>query len=116
MNEWHSIDTAPKDGTTILAYAPEDCYELIFWANGQRGYCNVWLDVYISVAEHNFTHWMPLPPHPKKKEWHRCDFMPQMYRIEDEIWENGYISKYLTDCKGTKINRIRFCPFCGEKA
>lgn len=65
---WQPIETAPKDGTKIVAYAPED-------ANGRPRYAVTWWrqakdDMgYIGWGEFNMTywpptHWMPLsiPP------------------------------------------------------
>jgi hypothetical protein len=81
MMEWQPIESAPKDGTKILAYggtqdsAENDDgeavdYAVIFWAgftacpyqtgwrfcNYDSGYYGEWC---------NPTHWMPLPEKPK---------------------------------------------------
>ena len=82
MNEWQSIDTAPKDGTRILlaedkivdvghyfdtSYEQEELvsqkgkkriYELVKYV---RGYWDTPEGIF------NPTHWMPLPPAPPKK-------------------------------------------------
>lgn len=61
---WQPIDTAPKDGTYILAFDGEDYITIVSWAQyhinkGKRG---CWLD-----RENDpwiLTHWQPLPAPP----------------------------------------------------
>ncbi len=60
MSEWQPIETAPKDGTSILLYACErdvDVYSVVegFTFEGD------WLTQFGYV---DATHWMPLPPAP----------------------------------------------------
>ena len=62
MSEWQPIETAPKDGTTILAIGKLRMY-LIHWVKG------FWLNseyVY-EVPNDRYTHWMPLPNPPEIK-------------------------------------------------
>lgn len=61
---WQPIETAPKDGTPILVWAPDDDFsamsgiDLIWWDLGQ------WLfSVAISYGGRP-THWMPVPVAP----------------------------------------------------
>jgi hypothetical protein len=55
--EWQPIETAPKDGTVIIVYAP-DFFQTAAWAgNGWTNAANSWLG--------DVTHWMPLPEPPK---------------------------------------------------
>ena len=62
MSQWQPIDTAPKDGTHILAYQPGpfDCCTVIHWYGG------AWSVVVVSYYDVEWapTHWMPLPPPP----------------------------------------------------
>ena len=70
--EWQSIETAPKDGTSILlGYFPDPCYpgasvgcsmEVAFWHSSKRLWCaRVLLNTegYFSP-----THWRSLPAPP----------------------------------------------------
>lgn len=58
MNKWQSIDTAPKDGTTIL------CFEsgLVGVVKYEDGWFR---NRYNMEALWEPTHWMPLPEPPK---------------------------------------------------
>ena len=55
--QWQPIETAPKDGTKVLAYDGFDCV-VMHWnfASGD------WYTESICCEE--FTHWMPLPDPP----------------------------------------------------
>ena len=66
MTGWQPIESAPKDGTRVLAFA-NDFIETMFWT------VSVWVssggawvnDVNRSdTYEFNPTHWMPLPEPP----------------------------------------------------
>jgi hypothetical protein len=76
MSEWQPIDTAPKDGTPILAYGPEYCGNknitavLEWYAFTPRIGGGMWNAVGASGYEcecdlQEPTHWMPLPEPPK---------------------------------------------------
>lgn len=63
MSEWRPIETAPKDGTLFLVWAPgsefdlPDMMSLCAW-HPDGGFC---------VCELRYpTHWMPLPAPPPK--------------------------------------------------
>ena len=61
--EWQPIETAPKDGTQILVYEPEEKYTPIYvvvYDNGK------WIEASgEQYANWKPTHWMPLPLPPK---------------------------------------------------
>ena len=60
MTEWRPIETAPKDGTDVLVW----CGGAMFIAYMEVGR---W---FFDRTDHSVkplpTHWMPLPPAPKK--------------------------------------------------
>ena len=67
--EWQPIETAPKDGTSILTYPhycvthweSEDCYP-------EAGWVVAWEDCMEQYITNKIaTHWMPLPPPPEAK-------------------------------------------------
>lgn len=82
MSEWQPIETAPRDGTEILAVYVCDFngtigadYSIVRWeqstwraqADGQRA-IEAQGDTYTDYIEPFVTHWMPLPPPPTKGE------------------------------------------------
>lgn len=75
MSEWQPIETAPKDGTRVLAYWP-DCYgngsacavESWFGPWGKGNADQTWQSPFEWADGHNDpTHWMPLPPPPARE-------------------------------------------------
>lgn len=57
MTDWQPIETAPRDGTVIIVYAP-GLFQTAAWIDGYwTNACESWLD--------DVTHWMPLPEPPK---------------------------------------------------
>ena len=63
---WQPIETAPKDGTRILAYAPDSLLGptqavIYWWELGDE------IALWCGADETPFraTHWMPLPEPPK---------------------------------------------------
>lgn len=59
MNDWRSMDDAPKDGTAILAWVPRQrgaSCDVILWFEG------AWYDQWGSPEAP--THWTPLPDEP----------------------------------------------------
>ncbi len=72
MSEWQPIETAPKDGTEILAYVvqePDDYTDAVGapegWANVDIGRFDMfgeWAGQWAGVP----THWMPLPDPPQQ--------------------------------------------------
>ena len=63
MSEWQPIETAPKDGTSILGYW---CYEGGFehYIQPIRYLHGKWLHDWDHSDELYPTHWMPLPEPP----------------------------------------------------
>lgn len=64
--EWRPIDTAPKDGTHILANLEtrsEQWQETLFWDGAEEWWWSVRKGDYI---EYEVTHWMPLPQPPNR--------------------------------------------------
>lgn len=64
---WMDISEAPKDGTEILVFAPEQPkgkeVTVVFWKNERWCFCSVnGVDFYL---DDKVTHWQPLPNPPK---------------------------------------------------
>lgn len=62
MSKWQKIESAPKDGTVVLAFASEGNMSgpVILW------WCQVeecWTDG-LGLHYREVTHWMPLPEPP----------------------------------------------------
>jgi len=76
MSEWQPIETAPKDGTTILAWGPYSEPATYQWRTNVRlvGWVPVWDGFLVIEYQSDFgteyktadplTHWMPLPQPP----------------------------------------------------
>ena len=60
---WLPIDTAPKDGTRILVFAPQvenGWVVLVWWQD------DLWIDGdMVALGDDAVTHWMPLPEKPQ---------------------------------------------------
>lgn len=72
MSEWQPIETAPKDGTRILATG-DGTTVVTLWgkANHVPLYSWLLLDVPYDPEDYDFwkpTHWQPLPPPPTEQE------------------------------------------------
>lgn len=73
MREWRPIDTAPKDGTPILAFIPDaDPEERIYVLRWDKHYAGdgPWLYRWTEAGGEGYqtyapTHWMPLPAAPE---------------------------------------------------
>ena len=81
MTDWQPIETAPKDGTSIIAmyiHINTEIVHAVFWMDVEEDspgdpddvgwWTYVWSEVGRSKLEDWMTptHWMPLPPPPKK--------------------------------------------------
>ena len=75
MSQWKPIETAPKDGTRILAYEPTYGVGLAFWQTIRTGtgYADEWETITgwrlngMMFREGDLdqpTHWQPLPAAP----------------------------------------------------
>lgn len=67
---WQPIETAPKDGTPILAYTPEPrCINGEIYALAWCNVYNAWIEAGGEQWEDfNPTHWTPLPEPPEVEE------------------------------------------------
>lgn len=68
MTEWRTIDSAPKDGTEILAFARthegSEMYQVVYWDDaGSADYAWKVTDG-PSYYRAIFIYWQPLPPPP----------------------------------------------------
>lgn len=65
---WRPIETAPKDGTPILAWAWDGCGHVVIWwdDDGRRP----WTSTTGETFAEDVTHWqpVPLPPPPATDE------------------------------------------------
>lgn len=63
MTEWQPIETAPKDGSKILAWFADGDYSIIYWG----AYDGSWVQSLPGLGSDSgyspdtFIHWMPLP-------------------------------------------------------
>lgn len=73
MNKWQPIETAPKDGTKIIAMAKYGDVMAVSWLTAEESawednghpddYCSVWWDGVDAV--YSLVYWMPLPEPPR---------------------------------------------------
>ena len=65
--QWQPIETAPKDGSTVLLFVQGDIVQA-HWGEPDGDYNNLcWIPEYGQAAiwKAAVTHWMPLPEPPK---------------------------------------------------
>ena len=63
MTPWRPFKTAPKDGTSFLAYDGNQNWVGVVWYSMAH-------DHYLyagGMLLYRFTHWMPIPKFPKEK-------------------------------------------------
>ena len=66
--KWRSIESAPKDGTHILIYAPLHKGKPIYVV-AYHAHKNKWIEAnHLKYCIRNPTHWMPLKPPKIKNE------------------------------------------------
>jgi hypothetical protein len=68
-SEWKPIETAPKDGTPILALYADAWgmrrYSVRYWSTGNwESGKEGWSDEWRQLRKDQPTHWQPLPPPP----------------------------------------------------
>lgn len=79
VNEWKSIETAPKTGTEILVIDRYGFYQLVYWRDncefggfveGEGWQVNSCEDSYYSygLRDSDILYWMPLPKGPNSDE------------------------------------------------
>lgn len=73
MSEWQPIETAPKDGTSFIAYTAEEGVDFFHWqdlspSDAPVGWRDSFINVYREGDPRGPTHWMPLPPPPSKPD------------------------------------------------
>lgn len=65
MTEWRPIESAPKDGTRILAYLGADYIEIAYWRESPTQSC-WWIDAHAPPQwTWDIKAWMPLPAPPE---------------------------------------------------
>jgi hypothetical protein len=65
MTDWQAIDTAPKDGTIVLAYNARGIMTA-YWGRSNPLNRAAWLGGHCGIDHIDQpTHWMPLPEPPK---------------------------------------------------
>ena len=72
MSEWQPIATAPKDGASILCFAPITSGRsricILRWDDGTYGNREgAWRTDVVSFIEFEPTHWIHLPSPPKEE-------------------------------------------------
>lgn len=79
MSEWRDIETAPRDGRTVICFWPEVELDEVYGLVGEPIVGSArWIKPGPSFSEHwclegkwtphDPTHWMPLPEPPKTSE------------------------------------------------
>jgi hypothetical protein len=63
---WQPIDTAPKDGSYVMAYGPNNRFQIVAWEAGEYGLG--WHDNNGEGLYKDLTHWQPLPLAPATRE------------------------------------------------
>lgn len=65
MTGWQPIETAPKDGTSVLVFWSSDACMAVMWKELDRDGKYAWFGVVERQPDDDLpTHWMPLPPPP----------------------------------------------------
>lgn len=68
MNEWHLIETAPRDGTQVIIgwfeLPGQDSVAIAGWHKTKKAWCNTWM-AFSSDPNYQPTHWMPRPKRPE---------------------------------------------------
>lgn len=115
MSEWLPIDSAPRDGTQIIAYfrdenGKDDIISVSWFEEDEDGPAG-WYDIW--GGDYKPLYWMSIPEIPKKK--HHCVSDLNTYECKTGADGNLYIH-YLVSITSLPCvaERVKFCPFCGE--
>lgn len=66
--EWRPIETAPKDGATIIAFGdPITGINLYRWIDGSDWYCDANSQDGMGFGYCQLSHWLPLPDAPEEE-------------------------------------------------
>jgi len=66
MSDWQPIDTAPKDGTLIIAWRDEwDGPISLMWQMDYRAGREMWCFGGYSFDDDQPTYWIPIPTYPQ---------------------------------------------------
>ena len=62
---WQPIETAPRDGTRILAWRPnwKESQAVVYWNSDFQDW-----ETCLGTVFHDCTKWMPLPPPPSETD------------------------------------------------
>jgi hypothetical protein len=69
---WQPIETAPRDGTSIIGWAVEPLVRdtraiELAWNDGLGVMTPGWYDLYDHYGPHEPTHWLPMPELPEDR-------------------------------------------------
>lgn len=106
--KWEPIETAPKDGTTILLLNSNYAREVLLgcW-NESKG------EFYSKDYKMNPTHWMRIPKLPEKK--HFCSRGPLNLDVCKERDGKLFLTSSVFGVPPKEME-VTYCPFCGEKS
>lgn len=70
MSEWRPIETAPKDGSTILVWNGQLVFD-VWWWEEDGAWVDGATDAYDDYTQYTgLTHWQPLPAPPEDVTQH----------------------------------------------
>jgi hypothetical protein len=109
MSDWQPIETAPRDGTSVLLWEQEAtlrhdgiviCGSYVdFHGKAPDGYHDGWFDDVSGHYEVKPTHWMPLPAKP--------DFQPPAVPDAGRVALRALVAKWRAEA--AEEERVSFC-------